>query len=111
MRGNMMDYPLTLLPFAERAARLYPSVEIVSRMPDDSLHWGDSRAEVHAHAVEQVPDLEPEHVKSFTFIPSRLDDNRILTESDPSYKATLLSIPKVEREKLLGGNWNVILPY
>lgn len=78
-----------------------------ARMPDDSLHWGDSRAEVHAHAVEHVPALRPEHVKSFTFIPSKLDDNKILTDADPSYLATLLSQPRVIREQLLGGNWNI----
>jgi len=38
MRGTMMNTPLTLVPFAERAATLYPKVEIVSRLPDKSLH-------------------------------------------------------------------------
>jgi fatty-acyl-CoA synthase len=34
----MMDYPLTLAPILERAAKLFPQVEIVSRLPDKSLH-------------------------------------------------------------------------
>jgi fatty-acyl-CoA synthase len=34
----MMRVPLTLPHFLERAARLFPRVEIVSRMPDRSLH-------------------------------------------------------------------------
>ncbi len=38
MNGTMMDYPLTLIPILERAGRLFPNVEIVSRMPDRSLH-------------------------------------------------------------------------
>jgi predicted phage terminase large subunit-like protein len=45
--------------------------------------------------------------KSFTFIPSKLSDNEILMTQDPSYKASLLALPRVERERLLGGNWNV----
>jgi fatty-acyl-CoA synthase len=38
MLGTMMDVPLTLPPLLERAARLFPEREIVSRMPDRSLH-------------------------------------------------------------------------
>ncbi|MCS7234625.1 MAG: long-chain fatty acid--CoA ligase [Armatimonadota bacterium] len=34
----MMRVPLTLPHFLERAARLFPAVEIVSRLPDRSLH-------------------------------------------------------------------------
>jgi fatty-acyl-CoA synthase len=44
MRGAMMDYPLTLTPLFERAAMLFPAREIVSRMPDKSIHrytYGD----------------------------------------------------------------------
>lgn len=39
MDGLMMDeYPLTLSPLLDRAERLFPSVRIVSRLPDRSLH-------------------------------------------------------------------------
>ncbi len=38
MQGTMMDYPLTLVPILERAGRLFGKVEIVSRLPDRSLH-------------------------------------------------------------------------
>ena len=38
MKSTMMDFQLTLAPMLERAAKLYPKVEIVSRMPDRSLH-------------------------------------------------------------------------
>jgi fatty-acyl-CoA synthase len=38
MKSTMMDFQLTLAPMLDRAAKLYPSVEIVSRMPDRSLH-------------------------------------------------------------------------
>src|SRR5438445_13809164 len=37
MKSTMMDFQLTLAPMLDRAAKLYPSVEIVSRMPDRSL--------------------------------------------------------------------------
>src|SRR5258708_13436668 len=44
MKATMMNYPLTLPHILERAGRLYPKVEIVSRLPDKSLHrytYGD----------------------------------------------------------------------
>jgi fatty-acyl-CoA synthase len=38
MRGTMMDFPLTLPTLLDRAGRLFPRVEIVSRRPDRSIH-------------------------------------------------------------------------
>lgn len=38
MRGLMMDYPLTLPPLLERAQALYGYREIVTRLPDKSIH-------------------------------------------------------------------------
>ena len=41
------------------------------------------------------------------FIPSFIDDNRFLTESDPHYKDRLLALPERERRALLLGDWNI----
>ncbi len=38
MQSTMMEFPLTLAHIFERAGRLFPESEIVSRMPDKSLH-------------------------------------------------------------------------
>jgi fatty-acyl-CoA synthase len=38
MHSTIMNYPLTLVHFLERAKLLFPKVEIVSRKPDKSLH-------------------------------------------------------------------------
>jgi fatty-acyl-CoA synthase len=38
MKGSMMDYPLTLQAILERIPKVYPTVEIVSRVPDGSVH-------------------------------------------------------------------------
>ena len=43
MRGTMMDLPLTVSILADRPARYFADVEIVSRQPDRALHrttWG-----------------------------------------------------------------------
>src|SRR6202049_5259353 len=37
MPGTMMDFPLTLPTILERAGRIFPRVEIVSRKPDKSI--------------------------------------------------------------------------
>ena len=67
---------------------------------EDELVWGENRAALAA----KYPGCEP---KSFTFIPGRLEDNPALLTKDPGYRANLLALPLVERERLLGGNWNV----
>ena len=38
MRGTMMDFPLTLTHVLERAGKLYGDSQIVTRLPDKSLH-------------------------------------------------------------------------
>lgn len=75
----------------------------VRNLEDDSLEWFDSNDE----AVASCGD--PERVTSFTFILSRLKDN---PKVDPTYRGALLSLPLVERERLLGdedrgGNWKI----
>lgn len=68
---------------------------------DDMLVWADTREELLAlHGKDYPP-------KSFTFIPSTLQDNKILMEKDPGYHANLMALSRVERLRLLGGNWNV----
>lgn len=67
--------------------------------PNDKLVWGDSREELLAKFPEQK---DP---KSVTFIPAKLSDNPTLMESDPRYEGNLMAMPKVERERLLDGNW------
>lgn len=74
------------------------------RVGGDALEWFDTRAE----AVAAHPESDP---TSFTFIPSRLKDNKILTATDPGYRAKLMSMARTDRERLLGdedrgGNWN-----
>jgi fatty-acyl-CoA synthase len=38
MKGQMMEYPLTLPPFLDRAERYYGTKQIVTRLPDRSFH-------------------------------------------------------------------------
>jgi len=74
------------------------------------LVWGDSpeelierygRPDLPAHHAEQT--VQP---KSLTFIPAKLSDNPTLLRYDPSYRANLLALPEVEKQRLADGNWN-----
>ncbi len=73
---------------------------------DDTLHWGDSREELVERFRGTMPDedLQP---KSLTFIAAKLEDNPTLAKGDPSYRSNLLALSRVERERLLGGNWKI----
>ncbi len=57
--GTMMSFPLTLTHLLERAGRLFPGIEIVSRLPDHGLHrytYGDfyPRARRLAEALQRA---------------------------------------------------------
>jgi predicted phage terminase large subunit-like protein len=66
----------------------------------EKIEWDDSREAL----IQRFPILLP---KSVTFIPSKLSDNRILMRKDPGYLANLMALGRVERERLLNGNWRV----
>ena len=68
---------------------------------DDLLIWADSRQElIDTHGADELP-------KSVTFISALITDNPIMMAKDPSYMANLKALSRVERLRLLGGNWNV----
>jgi fatty-acyl-CoA synthase len=59
MQGTMMNYPLTLVHLLERAGKVFPEGEIVSRLSDRSLHrytYGDfyQRARSLAGALQKA---------------------------------------------------------
>lgn len=66
----------------------------------DTLVWGDTKEELE----EKYPNIPP---RSFTFISAKLSDNQVLMQKDPGYLATLLSLPLVDKARLLDGNWNI----
>lgn len=68
----------------------------------DEIVWGSSPEE----AVDNLGvTTDVADVRSVTFIPSKLEDNKALTEADPNYRANLLAMDIVERGRLLDGNW------
>lgn len=69
---------------------------------DDEVIWGDTPEE-----VAKKSGIESQFVKSFTFIPASITDNKILLKNDPGYLANLNALPLVEKERLLRGNWRI----
>jgi predicted phage terminase large subunit-like protein len=90
--------PETGLPIPERAGQLRYFIR-----EGDEIHWADT-------AEELTDTFGDEHMPmSVTFIPAKLTDNRILMEKDPRYKANLLAQDRVDRARLIEGNWKVRL--
>lgn len=83
-------------PIPERSGK----IRYMARV-EDEIVWADSRAELVERGIDK------DKLKSVTFIASTLNDNKILMEKDPSYRASLESLPLVERERLLHGNWKI----
>jgi len=88
--------PETGFPIPERSGKLRWFIR-----RDDQFLWADTREElIEQYGKEALP-------KSLTFIPASVHDNKILMRKDPSYLANLQALSRVDRLRLLGGNWNV----
>ena len=74
---------------------------------DDDFKWASDPEELIYEYGDYFKDGIEEAIMSFTFINASIHDNKILLKKDPGYLAKLHSLPKVERERLLGGNWNI----
>jgi predicted phage terminase large subunit-like protein len=77
---------------------------------DDEIIWGNSYEELfEQYKNKSLPDehYEQPQPKSLTFIVSKLTDNIALMKSDPSYMANLKAMSRVERARLLEGNWKI----
>ena len=69
---------------------------------NDVIYWGDTPEDLASNH-----GINPEECKSVTFIASKLEDNKILMKSDPSYLSNLKAMTEVDMERLLYGNWNI----
>jgi predicted phage terminase large subunit-like protein len=90
--------PKTGFPIPERSGKLRWFIRL-----NDTMIWKNTKKEIYDQ-YGRGPEIQP---KSVTFIPSKLQDNKILMSKDPGYHANLLAQDRVTRERLLGGNWNV----
>lgn len=89
--------PTTGYPIPERAGKIRWFIR-----DGQTLRWANSVAELE----REYPD-KAQFAKSFTFIPAKLEDNRVLMAKDPGYQANIEAQERVERERLGRGNWLV----
>src|SRR5436190_1992063 len=97
--------PETGLPIPERAGVLRYYIRV-----SDQIVWADRPEDLMLHlpAPEALPPgVDPPRPISVTFIPASVFDNPALLQVNPEYLAWLLSLPLLERERLLGGNWKI----
>jgi len=97
--------PETGFPIPERAGILRYFIRVSEKIvwadrPDDLMQY-------LPHLEDLPPGVDPPSPISVTFIPATVFDNPALTRVNPEYYAWLLSLPLLERERLLAGNWKI----
>ncbi len=86
-------HPLEGRPDPERNGKVRWIVRL-----DGTLVWADTREEL----IERFPNAIP---RSFQGLFGTIKDNPALQKAQPEYKANLEALPRVDRERLLYGNW------
>jgi hypothetical protein len=108
---NMIAWYLYPDDYPDQSLAGYPRRERVGILRyftrfKNALVWGNTPDEVLGQLPEDVKkNYTADSIKSFTFIPGLLKDNKVLTSIDPSYIANLLALDDYDREQLLGGRW------
>ena len=95
----------TGLPIPDRAGVLRYYIRVAEK-----IEWADRPEDLMQHLPrpdDLPPDFESPRPISVTFIPATVFDNPALLRVNPEYFAWLLSLPLLERERLLGGNWKI----
>lgn len=67
---------------------------------NEALLWAEDKRDLLTSATA-------DDIKSFTFIPASVYDNKELLRVNPSYISNLKALSLVDRERLLGGNWKI----
>jgi predicted phage terminase large subunit-like protein len=91
----------TGLPFPDRAGVLRYFIRV-----SEKIIWADCPEEL-PQPQDPPPGVDPPRPISVTFIPAKVSDNPALLRVNPEYPAWLLSMPLLERERLLSGNWKI----
>ena len=91
----------TGLPIPERAGVL----RYFTRWQGETF-WGDDKQAVRVQLPPGTP-IPDEQIQSLTFIPGKLEENVILEHADPAYRGKLMAMTRVNRARLLDGNWKI----
>src|SRR5712675_26724 len=97
--------PESGFPIPERAGVLRYFIRV-----SEKIVWADRPDDLMQYLprLEDLPPgVAPPSPISATFIPATVFDNPALMRVNPEYFSWLLSLPLLERERLLGGNWKI----
>ena len=95
----------TGFPLPERVGVLRYHIRV-----SDRIVWADRADDLMQYMPrpeDLPPGVDPPRPISVTFIPAKVFDNPALLQVNPDYLAWLLSLPLLERERLLVGNWKI----
>jgi predicted phage terminase large subunit-like protein len=95
----------TGFPLPERVGVLRYYIRV-----SDRIVWADRAEDLMQYMPrpeDLPPGVDPPRPISVTFIPAKVFDNPALLQVNPDYLAWLLSLPLLERERLLVGNWKI----
>ena len=95
----------TGFPLPERVGVLRYYIRV-----SDRIVWADRPEDLMQYMPrpeDLPPGVDPPRPISVTFIPAKVFDNPALLQVNPDYLAWLLSLPLLERERLLVGNWKI----
>jgi predicted phage terminase large subunit-like protein len=95
----------TGLAIPERAGVLRYFIRVAEKIvwadrPEDLLQY-------MPRPQDLPPGVDPPRPISVSFVPAKVSDNPALLRVNPEYLAWLLSLPTLERERLLSGNWKI----
>lgn len=92
-------------PIPSRAGK----VRYLFREGETVMHWGGTRADLKKFLPRKLPKYVTERdlIRSVSFIPFKVTDNKTLMQKNPTYYGSLLSLDDVERGRKLDGNWKV----
>lgn len=101
-------------PIKERAGVLRYFIANGDKISD--FIWGDTKEEVEEKGCAILDKLvsksegdvsASDFIKSITFIPGSIYENKVLLKSDPGYLGSLAAQSEADRAALLEGNWKI----
>ena len=106
---HFTEYMYTYMISRCRGANKYPKHIKSSTNPGGVGHTWVKKRFIDIGVPNEVQDVKNENGTTTTriFIPSLVQDNKFLIESDPDYIARLDNLPEKERKALKFGDWDI----
>ena len=78
---------------------------------EDALIWGATKQEIKEKCAYLFNNIDPkthnDYIKSITFIPGNINENKELLKINPQYLGNLMAQDEETKSRLLHGNWKI----